>query len=105
MENFNTIEQQKFDRATRRVKSIAGFYRHFMIYLLVNLLMLLVKYIQLDANEEFFTFSNFSTAFFWGIGVVFHALGVFSNNVFFGKNWEERKIRELMEKEKKQKWE
>ncbi|HEX8270184.1 MAG TPA: 2TM domain-containing protein [Flavobacterium sp.] len=105
MENFNTIEQQKFDRATRRVKSIAGFYRHFMIYLLVNLLMLAVKYIQLDANEEFFTFSNFSTAFFWGIGVVFHALGVFSNNVFFGKNWEERKIRELMEKEKKQKWE
>ena len=41
----------------------------------------------------------------WGVGVLFHGLGVFKVMPFFGKNWEEDKIKELMEKEKKQKWE
>jgi hypothetical protein len=34
--------------------------------------------------------------FGWGIGVVFHAVNVFG----IGKNWEEKKIRELMAEEK-----
>jgi 2TM domain-containing protein len=36
----------------------------------------------------------------WGIGLFFHAMGAFRFNPFFGKNWEEKKIREMMEKEK-----
>ena len=105
MENLNNIDQQKFERARRRVKAISGFYKHFLVYLLINIFLLAVKYFQLDPGERFFTFGNFSTAFFWGIGLAFHALGVFSNYVFFGKDWEERKIQELMEKDKKSKWE
>jgi hypothetical protein len=33
----------------------------------------------------------------WGIGILSHALQVFG----IGKNWEEKKIKELMEKDKK----
>ncbi|WP_284460336.1 2TM domain-containing protein, partial [Chryseobacterium sp.] len=32
----------------------------------------------------------------WGIGIAFHAVNVFG----IGKNWEEKKIRELMAEEK-----
>ena len=35
----------------------------------------------------------------WGVGIAFHAISVFG----IGKSWEERKIRELMEKDEKQK--
>jgi len=35
---------------------------------------------------------------FWGIGVIGHAIGVFGK---LGKNWEEKKIKELMEKDKR----
>lgn len=105
MENLNTIEQQKLERAKKRVKAIAGFYKHLMVYILVNLFLITLKYINLDKGEVFFEFSTFSTAFFWGIGLVFHAFGVFGTNVFLGQDWEERKINEIMEKEKKSKWE
>ena len=38
--------------------------------------------------------------FFWGIGLVAHGLSVFVPQFVLGKDWEERKIRELMEKNK-----
>jgi hypothetical protein len=48
---------------------------------------------------------TFSTAFFWGIGLLAHGLSVFGRYVFFGQNWEEKKIQELMDKDKNEKWE
>ena len=39
----------------------------------------------------------------WGIGVLFHGMKVFNITPFLGRNWEEQKIRELMEKEKQNK--
>ena len=40
-----------------------------------------------------------------GIGIVFHAFGVFGMNFILGKNWEDKKIKELMDKDKKDMWE
>lgn len=39
--------------------------------------------------------------FFWGIGLLIHALRVFDRFPFFGNDWEQRKIKELLEKETK----
>ena len=105
METFNDTEQQKFHRAQKRVQAISGFYKHLLAYILVNLFLLVIKYINLDGDETFFTFSTFTTAIYWGIGLAFHAIGVFGRHLFFGSNWEERKIREIMEKDRRQKWE
>ena len=45
-------------------------------------------------------------AFGWGIGLFFQALKVFQFNILFGKNWEQRKIKEFMQKDENQrKWE
>lgn len=105
MENYNNIEQLKLQRARKRVKSISGFYKHLAVYILVNLFLIATKYFNLDAGEEFLTFRTFSIAFFWGIGLAFHALSVFGTNVFLGNDWEEKKIREFMERDKQNKWE
>jgi len=35
----------------------------------------------------------------------FHFLGVFGKNLFLGKDWENKKINEILEKEEKQNWE
>jgi hypothetical protein len=40
-----------------------------------------------------------TTGLFWGIGVFFHWYSVFGINFFLGKGWEEKKIKELMDKE------
>lgn len=99
-------EAQRLERARKKVQSIMGFYKHLAAYVIVNLFLIAMKWFNLDPGEEFFTFGTFSTAFFWGIGLVFHGVGVFGTNIFLGRNWEERKIQQYMEQEeRKSKWE
>lgn len=105
MENYTDAELAKYERAKKRVRSISGFYKHLAVYLIVNGFLIALKYFKLEPGEKFLEFSTFSTAVFWGIGLVFHGFSVFYNNVYFGREWEDRKIQELMEKDKKQKWE
>ena len=85
--------------AKARVKKIQGFYSHLIVYLVINIFLIFGSFYKRDFNtENFFRFSTFATAFFWGIGLFFHALGVFGRNIFLGKDWEERKIQEFMTK-------
>jgi hypothetical protein len=94
-------KEEAYLRAQKRVKAIVGFYWHLASYIIVNLFLVIL----ITSNGvEFFSFGTFSTAIFWGIGLFFHFMGVFGPNFFFGKNWEERKIKEMMDNDKKH-WE
>jgi hypothetical protein len=59
----------------------------------------IVSIIVSSANVSVFSVAALSTPLFWGIGLVFHFLGVFGADVFFGSNWEKRKIKEFMDKD------
>ncbi len=85
----------KYLQAKKRVKQIKGFYIHALVYVLVNVMILILKF-QKYGNIEF----NDWGIGLWGIGLAIHGLSVFLPNFILGKNWEERKILELMEKEK-----
>jgi hypothetical protein len=85
----------RYYRAKKKVEEIRGFYIHLMVYLIF---------------VPFFIWLNFRTTSFpwalfpivgWGVGLLFHGFEAFGYSPFFGKNWEQRKIRELMEKEDK----
>jgi hypothetical protein len=102
MENLDEI---KYQEALKRVKKIKGFYTHAIVYVVINLMIAIVNIQHLGEGESYFQFKNFSTAFFWGIGLVAHGLSVFLPSMVMGKNWEEKKIKELMDKEKNNKWE
>ena len=102
MENYDEI---KYQEAAKRVKKIKGFYTHLTVYIVVNTMIIIVNVQNLDEGESFFKFKTFSTALFWGIGLAAHGLSVFLPSLIMGKDWEEKKIKELMEKEKKNKWE
>lgn len=105
MERVRTQEEMRLDRITKRVKELKGFYKHLAVYLVVNVILLVVNYFQLKPGEEFFRFATFSTLFFWGIGLVFHAVNVFAKNIFLGSDWEEKKINEYMNQNQHSKWE
>ena len=97
--------EDKYGAAQKHVKKIKSFYSHLMIYILVNIFIFFLNVNDLKPGESYFKAENFLTAFFWGIGLFFHGISVFGKNIFFGKNWEAKKIQELMEKDKKEKWE
>lgn len=103
-ENFNRDE--RYEIAVKRVKSIKGFYVHLIVYILVNIFIIAGNLMNNSNNDPFFwSWQTFSTALFWGIGLLAHGLSVFGKNLFFSSNWEEKKIQEFMDKDKSQKWE
>lgn len=100
MEIIKDKNEIKYLEAKKRVKKLKGFYIHLTIYILVNLMIVLINYQDLKPGESYFKYENFITLFFWGIGLLAHAMSVFVPQFVLGKNWEERKIRQLMDKEK-----
>lgn len=95
-------KEEAYLRAKKKVDAMIGFYWHFAAYIVVNVFLILV--IGLNSNQGFTGFGTYATAIFWGIGLLFHFLGVFGKNIFLGKDWERRKIEEFMKKER-QEWE
>lgn len=96
------LKQHKLQAARKRVEKLKGFYQHLISYVLVNtVLIIIIGSSIVSSGGSFWNFGTFSVAFFWGIGLFFHALGVFGIPAFFSKNWEERKIKEYMEKDRK----
>ena len=105
MNNNLTPDRIKYKQALKRVKRIKGFYIHLMVYIVVNSGILVATYMSREHNENFWIWESFNTLFFWGIGLAAHGMSVFMPGLIIGKNWEERKINQLMEKEKNNKWE
>jgi hypothetical protein len=92
-------QEEKYLRAKAKLDNIKGFHSHLLTYLIVNLFLLLFFY-KLSGG---ITAASLSTMFFWGIGLVFHAGSVYSTHLFFGKRWEDRKIKQLIEEDRKKK--
>ena len=88
----------QYERARKRVKEIKGFYIEALVYMLVYLFLILSTSIIYDSFETFFEQNQFWGIGLWGIGLFAHGLSVFLPNFILGKNWEEKKIRELMER-------
>lgn len=102
MKNFvpSNEEEAKYFEAYKRVKKVKGFYTHAIVYAVINVMIVIANIQDLDPGESYFQMHNFFTAIFWGLGLLAHGLSVFLPNIILGSNWEERKIQELMEKEK-----
>jgi hypothetical protein len=87
-------EQQRYERARKRVEALKSFYIHATIYVLVNTGLFVIN--LLTGGPWWFFFPLIG----WGIGLGIHALKMF---VFGGRrrqDWEERKTREFMDKER-----
>lgn len=89
-------DQLRYLQAKKRVKQIKGFYIHAAIFVAVNLLLIFLKV----TKQEDISLKDFYGIGFWGLGLFVHGLSVYLPNFILGSGWEERKIRELMEKNK-----
>ena len=103
---------ESFNVAYRKVKRIKGFYSHLKVYIIVNII-IIVSNLNRDFfghhiyDNRLFDWHTYSTAFYWGIAVAIHAFSVFGPDVFFNREWEEKKIQKYMEKDAQNnnKWE
>lgn len=103
---------ESYNAAYKKVKKIKGFYSHLKVYVIVNIIIIVSSITRSNFSNGFdFTglsnWHTYSTAFFWGIGLVAHGLSVFGSNLFFSEDWEQKKIQKFMDKDaaNKNKWE
>ncbi len=92
------MADERYERAKKRVEEIKGFYTHLIVYVCVNIGLFILNLVT--APGEWWFYWPLAG---WAIGVFFHGMGVFVFSRFPGKNWEERKIREVMEQDKEDK--
>jgi len=85
-------EQVRLERAKKRVAEMKEFYQHLTVYLVV---MAALAIINVATSREHLWF--FWPLLGWGIAVVMHGFSVFGG--FWGPEWEERKVKELMERD------
>lgn len=88
-------EQARYEKARKRVEEIRGFYTHLLIYILVNVGLFILNLVTSRGDFWFYW-----PLFGWGIGILAHALSVFGPRRLWGSDWEERKIKELMDKDR-----
>lgn len=90
-------ENIKYSIAIKRVKKIKGFYTHLGVYCTIIPIIIFVN-LTFEPHFHWFWFSTLG----WGIGLTCHWFTVFGFKLLgIHNNWEERKIKELMEKDNK----
>ena len=87
------ISEKKYERAKERVEKLKGFYIHFAIYIIM-----VPFFIFLNIKSTGFPWAVFPIVG-WGFGVAGHAMEAFDYNPLLGKNWEEKKIKKLMDED------
>ncbi|MFQ3180866.1 MAG: two-component system LytT family sensor kinase [Polaribacter sp.] len=95
MINTDDLENSKYVRALERVEKLKEFYQNLASYCIVIPFLI---FINLRFSPGFYWF--WFPIFGWGMGLAFHFLEVNNYNIFLGKNWEDRKIKEIMKEDK-----
>lgn len=103
---MKTNKYEKYDRAKKQVKAIKGFYSHILVFVIINVGLLISRFVILPRlgiisdDEGFLNWLNWNTFIFpalWMIGLIIHGITVYKINFF--KKWEDKKMAELLEKE------
>lgn len=90
----SAADQAAYLRARKRVRAIRGFYRHLAVFVLFNGGMLAWQWLGTPRRPWF----GWPIAG-WSIGLLAHGLSVWAPQYWLGRDWEERKIAELMGRE------
>jgi hypothetical protein len=87
-------DEQLYQEAKKKAREIKSFYYNLTCYCIVIPILI---YVNLTYSPEFLWF--FFSMIGWGIGLAAHGMGAFGYTPFLGKDWEQRKFNELLEKE------
>jgi len=88
-------KENRYLKAKEKVQEIKNFYTSLIMYVLVIGFLAGLNYYTNEMRYAWFLWA----AFGWGIGLVFQAVKAFDFFPYLSKDWEERKIKKLMEEE------
>ncbi|MHA7057730.1 2TM domain-containing protein [Aquimarina sp. M1] len=98
----NSEKLKTYRRAKKRVVEERAFYTHLGVYIAINIIIFVViLHLKDYIYDNYLVLNLISTPVLWGIPLLFHGLWTFrkGNKFTLFKKWEERKIKEFMNKE------
>lgn len=93
---IDSTEAATAERARRRLVSEKGFYVHLVTYVVVITGLFIINVLT-GPGRWWFVWP----AIGWGIGIAVHALSTFGLIGLLGRDWEERRLKELIEEERR----
>ena len=96
-------QRELIERAQARAKEKRRLYQHFLFFLAGAVILILLNVVfEYGKDVKPFGIDWFVWAIIlWGIIFLLHAFNVFVTNRFLGKDWEDRQIEKLVEKQRK----
>jgi energy-coupling factor transporter transmembrane protein EcfT len=93
MRSIPSLDNKKYLKAKKRLEDLKSFYTHIIAYIILIPIWIFINY------KTYWDFKWFWIPIFgMGVSIIIHAFKVFGYN----NGWEERKIKEFMENDKKQ---
>ena len=89
-------DDARYRAAKSRVGQLRGFYVHLTTFIVVNVFLLILNLLT-SAGTLWFYWVTLG----WGVGLVAHALQTYGAFTIFGKDWEDRKIQQYMERDER----
>ncbi len=94
-ERIDPEQREQYEYARRRIKAKKTLMRHFIVFLVGSVLLILINPI-LGYGENFFIKDWFIWAILiWTFIFLIHLFNVFVMNKFMGKEWEDRQMEKL----------
>lgn len=91
------MSDERYDKAKKRVEELKKFYSNLVTYISVNLVLIIINLVTSPGSLWFYW-----VTIFWGIAILLHASRVFIfKGKFLGEEWEQKKIKEIIEREEK----
>jgi hypothetical protein len=101
--NTTPEEEKLYKEARKRVRRKKSYYSTLIAYFSVCTFLTFLNWFQMDfrTDADWHDWWVRWVWFGWGIGMFFYTISFFKTGVIFGQDWEERKIKEEMEKMKR----
>ncbi|WP_318309039.1 2TM domain-containing protein [Flagellimonas crocea] len=102
-----TYDQTSLETAKKRVKELKGYYRHILIFVVVNGFLYLLKIGALNSvlpdafpKESYYYDWITTNILIWALILLVHTLIILRNKFTFFRKWEERQIQKYVDEDR-----
>ncbi|QAA82993.1 2TM domain-containing protein [Aequorivita sp. H23M31] len=92
---IDSEQREQYDYARRRISEKKNLMRHFIVFLVGAIFIIIINPVLGYGNDFFFDDWYIWAILIWAFIFLVHALNVFLMNSFMGKEWENRQLEKL----------